>query len=241
VAAGHAPASPAKESADALIALAEEVTACTACPRLTAYRQEVARRPPARYRSETYWARPLPGFGDPMARLLLVGLAPAAHGGNRTGRMFTGDGSADFLVSALFRHGFANQPTSTHRHDGLRLWDAYMTAVVRCAPPDNRPLPEEVRQCRRFLLRERSLLPRVRVVVCLGKVAWDGYLAARRDMGCAPVRASFAHGAEVQLPEGVLLLASYHPSRQNTQTRRLTPAMMDAVLLRARRALEEGP
>lgn len=200
------------------------------------------------YRDETYWGRPLFGFGDPGARLLLVGLAPAAHGGNRTGRMFTGDRSGDFLTAGLYRMGFASQPESLGRDDGLVLRDAYMTAVVRCAPPDNRPLPAEIEACRGHLRRELALLTGVVVMLALGHIAWDGYLAYRRSEGFRPVgpRPRFGHGAEVRLgPEGPVLLGSYHPSQQNTQTGRLTPGMLDAVLGRARslivEAEREGP
>src|SRR5881296_895231 len=166
-----------------IVALTEEVIACRRCPRLVAWREEVAREKRAAYRDWEYWGRPVPGFGDPAARLLVVGLAPAAHGGNRTGRIFTGDESGNWLYAALHRAGFANQPTSVHREDGLRLRDAFVSAVARCAPPANRPTPVEIATCRRWLVAERALLPRVRVVVALGKIAHDGILAAARASG----------------------------------------------------------
>jgi uracil-DNA glycosylase family 4 len=223
--------------------LRREVTACTACPRLVVYRERVARDKRRQYQSDEYWGRPLPGFGDTEARLLIVGLAPAAHGGNRTGRMFTGDSSGMWLARALYRAGFASQPTSVHRNDGLELRDAYITAGVRCAPPDNKPTPGEIAACRPFLIRELHLLRRVRVVVALGKLAFDMYLAARLGTGhdIPSPRPTFGHGAAHVLPEGVTLLASYHPSRQNTQTGRLTESMLDAVFGRARRLLRRRP
>ena len=227
----------------ALAALAREVEACRACPRLVAWREEAAANPPRRHAGETYWARPVPGFGDPAARLLLVGLAPAAHGGNRTGRVFTGDSSGDFLFAALHRAGFASQPESTRRGDGLSLRDAYVLAPVRCAPPDNRPTPGEFDRCRPFFAREWTLLPRVRVVVALGGLAWASALRVLGDAGAAIPRPApaFGHGAEAALDVpgrgAVTLLGSYHVSRQNTNTGRLTPAMFDAVLGRARRLL----
>lgn len=218
--------------------IAAEVASCRACPRLVAWREAVAAAPPRRHRGETYWARPLPGFGDPRARLLILGLAPAAHGGNRTGRLFTGDSSGDFLFAALHRAGIANQPRSDSREDGLRLRDAYVTAAARCAPPDNRPTPDEFGRCRPFLVREIGALRRVRVVLALGALAWRAAFDALRETGFetpAPLPA-FAHGAEGRARRGparVVLLASYHVSRQNTNTGRLTPPMIDAVLARA--------
>ncbi len=190
----------------------------------------------ARFRAWTYWARPVPGFGDPAARLLVVGLAPAAHGANRTGRMFTGDESGNWLYAALHRAGFASQPVSRERDDGLRLTDAFITAIVRCAPPANRPAPPEIATCRRWLLGELALLPRLEVVVALGKVAHDGFLAAARARGAALPRPlpRFAHGAEHRLASGLVLLSSYHPSQQNTFTGKLTRRMLDAVFARAR-------
>lgn len=225
--------------------LAREIEACRACPRLVAWREESAAKPPRRFAGETYWARPVPGFGDPAARLLLVGLAPAAHGGNRTGRMFTGDSSGDFLFAALHRAGFANQPGSTRRGDGLALKDAYVLAPVRCAPPDNRPTPGEFDRCRPFFVRELALLPNVRVVLALGGLAWASTLRVFGERGAVVPRPApaFGHGAEAGLEvpgHGPLhLLGSYHVSRQNTNTGRLTHAMFDRVLARARELL--GP
>lgn len=216
--------------------LSERIHSCRACPRLVTHREDVARVKRRAYREETYWGLPLTGFGDPLARLCLVGLAPAAHGGNRTGRVFTGDRSGDFLTAALHRAGYANQPHSRHREDGLHLHDAFVSMAVRCAPPANKPTPEETRTCRPFLREELAALPRLRVVLALGKFAWDAYLALlredRRRVGQPP---DFAHGA-VWRPESDLpvLVGSYHPSQQNTQTGRLTEAMMDEVFLRIR-------
>jgi uracil-DNA glycosylase family 4 len=195
----------------------------------------VARERVARFRDWTYWGRPVPGFGDPRARLLVVGLAPAAHGGNRTGRIFTGDESGNWLYRALHAAGFASQPTSVARDDGLVLADAYVTAVARCAPPANKPTREEIETCRPFLLGELDALARLRVVVALGKVAHDGFLAAERARGRAVPRPAprFGHGAEHVLPSGLVLLCSYHPSQQNTFTGKLTRPMLDAVFRRA--------
>ena len=203
------------------------------------HREAVAREKVARFREWAYWGRPVPGFGDPRARVLVVGLAPAAHGGNRTGRVFTGDESGNWLYAALHRAGFANQPTSVARDDGLRLDDAFVTAVARCAPPDNRPTPEEITTCRRHLLAELAALDRVRVVVALGQIAHAGFLAAARLRGLAVPRPAprFAHGAEHALAPRLTLLCSYHPSQQNTFTGRLTRPMLDAVFSRARALL----
>jgi uracil-DNA glycosylase len=199
----------------------------------------VAAEPPRRHRQQSYWARPLPGFGDPRARLLLVGLAPAAHGGNRTGRIFTGDESGNWLFRALWEAGFANQPTSIHRDDGLRLRDAYITAAVRCAPPDNKPLPGEMINCAPYLLTELQLLPRVRVVVGLGRVGWAAYLRSRRALGQTVPRPlpTFGHGAVTSFDDGRWLIASYHPSQQNTFTGKLTRPMLRAVFVEAQRLL----
>ena len=208
------------------------------------YRQWVARTKRRMYRDADYWGRPLPGFGDPQARLLLVGLAPAAHGGNRTGRMFTGDRSGDWLYGALYQAGFANQPTSKHRGDGLSLKDAYVTAAIRCAPPANKPLRDELLSCRPYLLAELGSLPRLRVVVALGRIAYDSFRAAYREfLGVdAPAlpKSAFSHGVVQPLPGGVTLVSSYHPSQQNTQTGRLTTEMFHAVFATVRRLLDEG-
>lgn len=209
--------------------LQEEITTCRACPRLVAWREQVAAEKRASFRHEDYWGRPVAGFGDPSARVLILGLAPAAHGANRTGRVFTGDRSGDWLFKALHRAGFANQPTSTGRDDGLELTDAYVTAAVRCAPPGNSPLPDERDRCRPFLDREVALLPKVRVVVCLGAFAFD---AALRRWPVKP-RRRFAHLVEVAATPDISLLCSYHPSQQNTFTGRLTEPMFDAVFSRA--------
>jgi uracil-DNA glycosylase family 4 len=225
----------AARAADSLDRLAREVHACRLCPRLVAWREQVAADPPRRYRGERYWARPVSGFGDPRARVVVVGLAPAANGGNRTGRVFTGDRSGDWLYAALHRAGFANQPTSTDRDDGLRLRDAWVTAVNRCPPPSNRPTPEERDNCLPYLVRELALLDRARVLVALGSFAWDGALRALRDRGhTAPrPRPRFGHGAEATVGP-YTLLGCFHPSQQNTFTGKLTEGMMDEVLARAR-------
>ena len=227
-------------SARSLGTLQAEIVRCRVCPRLVAWREEVARKKVRRYRDEEYWGKPIPGFGDPEARLVLVGLAPAAHGGNRTGRVFTGDRSGDWLYGALYAFGFANQPTSRHRGDGLELKDAFVTAAVRCAPPANKPTREEMDACRPYLGRELALLRRARVVVALGKVAFDSYLRVRRELGREAARPlpRFGHGKTYRMPEGVTIIASFHPSQQNTQTGRLTRAMFHAVFRKARRLLE---
>jgi uracil-DNA glycosylase family 4 len=210
------------------------VIACRACPRLVEWREAAAVAPPRRYAEETYWARPLPGFGDPAARILVLGLAPAAHGGNRTGRIFTGDRSGDFLFASLHRTGFANQPTSEHRDDGLRLRDAYITAVVRCPPPGNRPAPLERDTCLPFLERELEALGGVRVIVALGAFAWDGALRAAAALGHRPrPRPKFTHQAKARVGPWALV-GSFHPSQQNTFTGKLTPEMLDEVFVRAR-------
>lgn len=225
---------------DSLLKIRRQVIACTRCPRLVEYRARVAREKRRAYRDWDYWGKPLPGFGDPKARLLIVGLAPAAHGGNRTGRVFTGDRSGDFLYGALFRAGFANQPTSVSRDDGLQLHDAYVTAAVRCAPPENKPLPEEFRNCREYLERELHVLHGVAVVVALGRLAFDAYLGILKKRGELPKgsRLQFSHGAVHRLaPPLPALIASYHPSQQNTQTGKLTAKMFDEVFLKARAIL----
>jgi uracil-DNA glycosylase family 4 len=217
------------------------IVRCVRCPRLVAHRRAVALAPPRRFRDQPYAARPLTGFGDRRARLLVVGLAPAAHGGNRTGRIFTGDRSGDWLYRALWEAGFANQPTSVHAGDGLRLRDAYVTAAVRCAPPANKPSPGELRSCEPYLLAELRLLGRVRVVVALGRVAWQAYVRARRRLGRPgpPSLPDFGHGARVRFLDGTTLIGSYHPSQQNTFTGRLTRPMFRRVFMAAGRALAE--
>jgi uracil-DNA glycosylase family 4 len=224
---------------DALAVLHAAMVACRRCPRLVEYRERVAREKVRRYADQDYWGKPVPSLGDPAARLLIIGLAPAAHGGNRTGRIFTGDRSGDFLFRALHAAGFASQPTSVRMDDGLRLHDCYITAIIHCAPPENRPAAEEVRACRSYLVEELQRLQRVRVVLALGGMAFEGFLKARHAAGRpAPVpQPRFAHGARTTLPDGVVLLGCYHPSQQNTQTGRLTPAMLDGTLAAARRVL----
>ena len=210
----------------ALAALERDVSVCRRCPRLVEWRERVAAEKRAAFRGETYWGRPVPGYGDPAARVLLLGLAPAAHGGNRTGRVFTGDRSGDFLFAGLHRAGFASKPTSTHRDDGLRLDDCFITAAVKCAPPANKPLPAERDACGSWLDAELALLDRLRVIVCLGAFAWN--VIAPRPLP------KFGHGAEACDASGRALLGCFHPSQQNTFTGKLTPAMLDAVLARAR-------
>jgi len=216
-------------------ALADEIHSCRRCPRLVEWREARAAEPPRRYRGEDYWARPLDGFGDPDARLAIVGLAPAAHGANRTGRMFTGDRSGEWLYAALHRAGYANRPESERRGDGLRLRDAYVTAVVRCAPPANKPSPRERDTCLPYLERELALLERCRTIVALGAFAWEGSLRAIAALGGEVPRPKpkFGHGAEAVAGRWTLL-GCYHPSQQNTFTGRLTEAMLDAVFARSR-------
>jgi uracil-DNA glycosylase len=231
--------------------LAQEVAGCRRCPRLVAWREQVARERKAAYAHQDYWGRPLPGFGDPRARLLVLGLAPAAHGANRTGRMFTGDRSGDFLYAAMWRAGLASQPAAVAREDGLRLRDAWVTAAVRCAPPANKPTPSERDTCLPWTVRELGLLTRVRVIVCLGAFAWDAALRLSAEAGREPGRGHtdvrgvgsggrararkprFGHGAE-HVRAGFTLIGCYHPSQQNTFTGKLTESMIDAVFARAR-------
>lgn len=220
-----------------LDALNHQLVNCRLCPRLAAYREEIGRVKKREFRDWDYWARPVPGFGDPAARLLVVGLAPAAHGANRTGRMFTGDSSGNWLIRAMHRFGFATRPESLRPDDGLKLKDAYLTAVVRCAPPGNRPMPDEIAACRRYLVAELALLRNVRVVVTLGRVAFAGFLAAYYWPERPPRGLEFAHGACYDLGR-FTLIASYHPSRQNTQTGLLTEEMLDRVFAMARSELD---
>ena len=222
----------------ALLAVHSSIVSCEKCPRLRRYCRNVAQEKKRAHREDTYWGRPVPGFGDPVARLLLVGLAPAAHGANRTGRVFTGDGSGDFLMSALHRTGFASIPTSRSVDDGLQLIDSYILAAVRCAPPDNKPLPEEITRCLDHLDAELELLPNVQVVVALGKIGFDAWLQRlkRRGHRMAP-RPQFGHGVVVEMQALPTLIGCYHPSRQNTNTGKLTPPMMQAVFRTARRLL----
>jgi uracil-DNA glycosylase len=225
---------------EALLRLQRHIVCCTHCPRLVEYRTRVAHEKRRQYQECEYWGKPLPGFGDPQARLLIIGLAPAAHGGNRTGRMFTGDQSGDWLYRTLYRFGFANQFTAQHRADGLTLHDAYITAAARCVPPANKPTGAELAACRPYLRRELQLLRQVRVVVPLGKIAFEAYLAARRELALSlpDKHPQFGHAVSTPLPDGVLLVASYHPSRQNTQTGRLTQVMFDSIFARVREELD---
>jgi uracil-DNA glycosylase family 4 len=229
------------EKSEQLRVLAEEIVACRKCPRLVKHREKMAREKRRAYREWAYWGKPVPGFGDAQAQLLILGLAPAAHGANRTGRMFTGDRSGDFLYTALHKAGFANQPTSLHRDDGLQLTNAYIAATCRCAPPDNKPLPKEISNCRGFLEREIEIL-KPKAVLALGKIAWDAYLEILKQRGAIASRAlyKFAHGAEAEVaPDAPRLFGIYHPSQQNTQTGRVTPVMYAQVLRRIRRFLEK--
>jgi len=224
-----------------LIKVRQQIISCELCPRLREYCQRIAREKRKAFRDETYWAKPVPGFGDPNARLLLIGLAPAAHGANRTGRVFTGDGvgaSGDFLMGALHRAGFSNITTSQHPDDGLKLTDAFIAAAVRCAPPDNKPTPEEIARCLPHLDAEIAALPRIKVVVALGKIAYDAYLQLLKTRGVmVRPRPQFAHASMDTLSNGQILIGCYHPSRQNTNTGKLTPAMLASVFDLARREI----
>jgi uracil-DNA glycosylase family 4 len=220
--------------------LQDELTACRRCARLVEWRERVGVEKRKSFRDQDYWARPVPGFGDPAARLLVLGLAPAAHGANRTGRMFTGDRSGDFLYAAMHRAGFASQPTSAHRADGLELRDAWVTSAVKCAPPDNKPLPDERDACAVFTRRELALLSHVRAVLCLGGFAYEAAVRLLREVGCTlphPLP-RFGHGVVVPVQGGPAMVLSYHPSQQNTFTGRLTPAMLDDVFAIVRGVIE---
>jgi uracil-DNA glycosylase len=224
-----------------LLQLNREVVACTRCPRLVEYRERIAREKRRAYRGHDYWGKPVPGFGDPNARVLIMGLAPGAHGSNRTGRPFTGDASGNFMYPVLYETGFANQPTAVEREDGLKLKDLYITAAVRCAPPDNKPLPSELVNCSSYLDRELDGLKRLKVVVALGKIGFDAYLNYLKRHGLIATRGlyPFAHGASYALANGKVLLASYHPSNQNTQTGKLTRPMFLQIFKEAARLADE--
>ena len=227
-----------RAQAEGLAALERRVENCRRCPRLVEWRERVAREKRAAFRDEDYWGRPISGMGDPNARLYVLGLAPAAHGGNRTGRIFTGDRSGDWLFASLYRTGFANQPHSLHRGDGLKLKDAFIAAAVRCAPPANKPLPAERDNCLPYAAEELELMPQLKVVVCLGGFAWDAALRLL-DPKARP-RPRFGHAVEHAAPDGRVLLGCYHPSQQNTFTGRLTEPMIDAVFERARELYRDG-
>ncbi len=237
---------PVRPKPDAQLSLLADhdrrLIACERCPRLRIYGRGIAETRRRAYLHEEYWGKPVPSFGDPKARLLILGLAPGAHGSNRTGRPFTGDGSGNFLYPVLYEAGFASQPLAVSRDDGMKLHDAWITSVVRCAPPDNKPTPEEQRNCAPWLEEELALLPKLRVVVCLGRIAWDGYRAylkrntGKRNTGSV-VTYTFSHGAEYSLPDGRTLIGSYHPSLQNTNTGRLTRSMFLSIFSRARALL----
>jgi uracil-DNA glycosylase len=224
----------------ALECLNAELVVCRRCPRLVAYREKIGREKRRAYMDCEYWARPVPGFGDPNARVLILGLAPGAHGSNRTGRMFTGDSSGNFMYPVLYRTGFANQPTGKLRDDGLVLTDAYITAAARCAPPQNKPTPEEIGNCSEFLDRELDLLKNVRVVVALGRIGFDAYLNYLKRRGTIKSKAGyiFGHGLTYDRLGGRILLASYHPSNQNTNTGKLTEEMFTEIFRKARRMVE---
>jgi uracil-DNA glycosylase family 4 len=226
---------------NSLQVLQNQIITCRACPRLVRWRERIAREKVKRFAGQKYWGKPNPSFGDPRARLLLVGLAPAAHGGNRTGRMFTGDESGNWLYRALYKAGFANQPTSIHRGDGLKLTDCYITATCRCAPPQNKPLPKEIGNCKPFLLHEINLLKNIRVVVGLGRIGFEAALKAYREAGkIEPSRKLLFSHCAVHLLGQFTFIASYHPSQQNTFTKRLTEPMLDRVFTTARKILAQG-
>ena len=221
--------------------LNREVIACTRCPRLVTYREQVAREKRRAYKDSEYWGKPVPGFGDPNARVLVLGLAPGAHGSNRTGRPFTRDASGNFMYPVLHETGFANQPCATDRNDGLLLTDLYITAAARCAPPDNKPLPQELANCAPYLDREFQGLTKLKVVVALGRIAFDAYLTHLKQLGIIERRRIylFQHGGQYKIPDGRMLLASYHPSNQNTQTGKLTREMFVGIFKEARRLADE--
>jgi uracil-DNA glycosylase family 4 len=224
----------------ALEVLKQEIVVCQRCPRLVEFREHIAQVKRRAFRECEYWGKPVPGFGDPQARVLLIGLAPGAHGANRTGRVFTGDRSGEFLYKVMFDTGFASQPTSTSREDGLKLLDAYISAAVRCVPPGNKPLPQEIRNCRPYLERELDLLKNVRVIIALGRLAFDAYLTVLQDQSRVSRRSQFIFGHDMEHRTGEghpLLISSYHPSQQNTSTGKLTEVMLRKVFLRARRRL----
>lgn len=223
---------------ESIASLQDRIVTCRLCPRLVEWREAVAREKVKRFAEQEYWGKPVPSFGDPRARLLVLGLAPAAHGGNRTGRIFTGDRSGDWLFRALHKAGFANQPASVDRNDGLRLRDCYLTATVRCAPPQNKPLPQENANCRPYLLRELELLKRVQVIVALGRFAFDAAIASVGLNEPSARRPDFKHAAESRLNGGVTLIASFHPSQQNTFTGKLTEPMFDDVFTRAKKIID---
>jgi len=219
----------------------QEVISCTLCPRLVAYREQIAREKRRAYRHWEYWGKPVPGFGDPKARVLVLGLAPGAHGSNRTGRPFTGDASGNFMYPVLYETGFSNQPCATSREDGLVLKDLYITAAVRCAPPHNKPSPAELANCAPYLDRELQGLKRLKVIVALGKIGFDAYLNYVKRLGRLESKNAyiFSHGAKYKMPDGRVLLASYHPSNQNTQTGKLTRPMFERIFREARRLADE--
>ncbi len=227
---------PIKKNAKLLYQLQHQIIRCTKCPRLVKWRTEVAKKKTKRFADWKYWGKPNPSFGDPNARLLIIGLAPAAHGGNRTGRMFTGDRSGDWLYRTLYKFGFANQPTSESRDDGLKLKDCYITATIRCAPPANKPLPNEIQNCRPYLLQEIQLLQNVRVIVGLGRIGFDAAFDCLQELGYTRLskRPKFVHGAKYKLNERVTLIASFHPSQQNTFTGKLTEPMFERIFQRSK-------
>lgn len=231
---------PMRSKTASVASLQDQIITCRLCPRLVEWRETVAHEKVRRFADQEYWGKPVPSFGDPKARLLVIGLAPAAHGGNRTGRIFTGDRSGDWLFRALHKASFANQPASVNREDGLRLRNCYVTAAVRCAPPQNKPLPAEIANCRSYLLRELELLTRIRVIVALGRLAFDAAIASVGLAAGYEKRPQFGHAAECELFRGLTLIASFHPSQQNTFTGRLTEPMFDRVFERARELVETG-